>query len=104
MIRKERGNYGARNEAGVPALCCKVVEQAVEDYKTLEAEGYIRGGRAIWPESCKKFCDYSSKQQVEDLIGFFRRGHAKRYLENINSNIDPEAMLHSLGITKQKTP
>ena len=98
MIRKERGKYGGRNEEGYVSLCCKIIEQSVEDYKTLEAEGYIRGGRAIWPDGVSRFCDYTNKQQVQELIGFFRHGHAKRYLENINSKIDPEAMLHSLGI------
>ena len=93
-----RGKWSSRNEAGHVSLACKIVEQAVEDYKLLEAAGYIRGGRAIWPDTATKIRDFTSKQEVQELVEFFSHGHAKSYLEMINSKIDPEAMLHSLGI------
>mgnify|MGYP003648921847 CR=1 FL=1 len=98
------GKWSSRNEAGYVSLACKIVEQAVEDYKLLEDAGYIRGGIAIWPDTATKIRDFTSKQEVQELVEFFRHGHAKSYLELINSKIDPEAMLHSLGITKQKKP
>ena len=52
-----RGKWSSRNEAGHVSLACKIVEQAVEDYKLLEAAGYIRGGRAIWPDTATKIRD-----------------------------------------------
>ena len=99
LERDGRGKYGSRHEAGYFSLGCKIVEHSIEDYKLLESEGYILNGRAVWPESATKFCDYRSKHQIEELIGFFRDGHAERFLEDINSTIDPDAMLSSLGIS-----
>tara|TARA_R110000824_G_scaffold10481_1_gene46220 strand:+ start:582 stop:896 length:315 start_codon:yes stop_codon:yes gene_type:complete len=104
MTTKKQKTPGSRNDAGVVALLYKVIECAVKDYKSLQEAGYIRKNRAFWPKNTARVCDYPNKQQVHELVCFFEHGHAKRYLENINSNIDPEAMLQSLGITKQKTP
>ena len=93
------GKWSSRNEAGYVSLACKIVEQAVEDYKLLEAAGYIRGGIAIWPDTATKIRDFKSKQEVQELVEFFSHGHAQSYLEMINSKIDSGAMLVALGFT-----
>tara|TARA_R100001244_G_scaffold66504_1_gene54709 strand:- start:6 stop:329 length:324 start_codon:yes stop_codon:yes gene_type:complete len=95
-----RGKYGSRNEAGYVSLAFKVVEQAVTDYKGLQALGVIMESRAVWPKTgSHKFLEYKSKRQVQELIGFFRSGEAEQMLSLINSKIDSGAMLRALGFS-----
>lgn len=93
----------AHNECGYIKLYYAIVEQAVSDIRTLQSNGLIVNGKPItpWPRTRfedDKSCGYSKVCQVNELLDFFRCGHADRLLAGVGCKISSSAICRELGI------
>jgi len=88
-----------------------IIEQAVEDYNLLTLAGLIITGDVIkkwpvWKKRTVKECNYyDNKAKVVELIYWFKSGAFNEMLEWLNSEINGNMALETLGliVKEQKT-
>jgi hypothetical protein len=91
-------------EKGYIKLAFAIIEQAVNDLKSLQKLGLIiSDGKIIyWPTRGKKrvkfTTDYQYEHQVNELIHFFTGGTFEELLNLTNSDIDYDAAIAKLDI------